>query len=461
MTTESYTLADIRECFTGLVPSVIATASAAGVPNITYISRVHPVDDDRIAVSNQFLSKSSRNLAENPHASIIVSRYSDTIFDQFRITADYERTERRGPVFDRLKNDVSMIAAITGMEGVFRLQAADIYRVISIDRMPSVDVPVPAGDDVSPIERGPGQLGELCARISRCTDLDALLQVTVEGLDELLGYPHSQILLLDETSTRLFTIASHGYPDQGVGAEVEMGTGIIGSAAERCAPINNHNLNQMTRYAHSVRKSYEESGYVGPGRSVPLAGLALPGSQLAVPALALGQLVGVLFVESELASHFSTADMAMLTTVGALVASSIESLRSDAGAPALPDDVASGGPPPAEGSPMHVKFFADDGSTFLDGEYLIKGVAGKLLWSMLRQYQAGGRTEFTNREMRLDPTLELPDFRDNFESRLILLKRRLDERDSLIRIHKTGRGQFRLAVASTLRLEEIPAAGRV
>ena len=100
-----------------------------------------------------------------------------------------------------------------------------------------------------------------------------------------------------------------------------------------------------------------------------------------------------------------------------------------------------------------VRFFAVDGSTFLDGEYLIKGVAGRILWTLLGQYTADGRDEFTNKEVRLDPSLELPEFRDNLESRLILLKRRLEERDAPIRIEKTGRGRFRLEVDARLALE--------
>ena len=97
-----------------------------------------------------------------------------------------------------------------------------------------------------------------------------------------------------------------------------------------------------------------------------------------------------------------------------------------------------------------------DGSTFLNGEYLIKGVAGRLFWALLGHYERDGRDEFTNKEIRLDPSLELPDFRDNLESRLILLKRRLDEREAPIRIEKTTRGRFRVIVATDLRLECAP-----
>ena len=106
---------------------------------------------------------------------------------------------------------------------------------------------------------------------------------------------------------------------------------------------------------------------------------------------------------------------------------------------------------PAE-SAMVVKYYADDESVFLDNEYLIKGVAGGILWRLLRAYVEEGRDEFSNRELRLDPTLDLPDVKDNLEARLILLRKRLEERTDALRLEKVARGRFRLAVSRPISL---------
>ena len=68
----TFTLADLQACFEGAIPAIIATASADGVPNVTYLSRVTLVDDERVALSNQFFSKTAKNLVENPRASVLV-----------------------------------------------------------------------------------------------------------------------------------------------------------------------------------------------------------------------------------------------------------------------------------------------------------------------------------------------------------------------------------------------------
>ncbi|HEY7136137.1 MAG TPA: GAF domain-containing protein, partial [Acidimicrobiia bacterium] len=169
--------------------------------------------------------------------------------------------------------------------------------------------------------------------------------------------------------------------------------------------------------------------------------------------------------ESTRSAAFDDTDEALLTVVASMIGSAIE---LDAARDATVADTASaaaasstvGPEDPARRRVTLVRFFPVDGSAFLDGEYLIKGVAGRILWSLLGHHAREGRDEFTNREVRLDPTLELPELRDNLESRLILLKRRLDERDAPIRIEKTGRGRFRLVVDTTLRLEAVSGTER-
>jgi adenylate cyclase len=447
---------DLHLCFEGAVPSVIATAAADGTPNVTYLSCVRLVDDDHVALSNQFFSKTSRNLAENPRASVLV--LDPMSYDQYRLTLVYERTERRGPVFDRLREDLDSVAALAGMQDVFRLRAADIYRVAHIEQVLAAvhqhgeAAPRPG----APLREGPGVAGiaQLSARLSRCCDLDTLVGAAVDGLAELFGYEHSLLLLLDEHGRRLYTIASHGYDTQGVGSEVIVGEGPIGMAAARCAPIRLGNLRQMAKYSRRVRREYEGHGGIGPGREIPLPGLAVPDSCVAVPALALGQLVGVLVVESDQPVAFGQGDEALLGVVASLIASAveIEGERERAAEVDSGDGRAAVSPPAASRTTL-VRHFRIDGSTFLDGDYLIKGVAGRLLWCLLEHHRDEGRVEFTNREVRLDPRLELPELRDNLDSRLILLKRRLDEREAPLRIEKTGRGRFRLVVDTAMRLE--------
>jgi predicted pyridoxine 5'-phosphate oxidase superfamily flavin-nucleotide-binding protein len=456
------TLPDLRMCFEGAVPAVIATASAGGVPNITHLSRVHLVDGERIALSNQFFSKTSRNLAENPRASVLL--VDPTSMEQYRLDVAYERTERRGPVFEQLREDVDAIAALQGMQDVFKLRAADIYRVVRIEHVRAAVHQEHTGAEPTTEERldaigATSRLAELSARLSRCPDLDTLVSATVDGVCDTLGYEHVLLLLLDESGARLFTIASSGYEEQGVGSEVAMGDGVIGMAAARCVPMRAGNLGMVRKYSRNVRRAFEAQG-VSPGREVPVPGLADARSQIAVPAMALGELVGVLVIESPNPVAFDDGDVAILTALAGTVAGAIENARAREQDDDRVDRTAAVTASQATAATTHVRFFAVDGSTFVDGDYLIKGVAGRILWSLLGHYEREQRVEFTNKEVRLDPTLELPEFKDNLESRLILLKRRLEERDAPMRLTKTGRGRFRLDVDTTLSLEAVDAPER-
>jgi adenylate cyclase len=446
---------DLRSACEGVVPPVLATADAQGIPNVTYLSCAHVVDGERIALSNQFFSKTARNIMENPRASLLLIDPRD--YGEYRVTLRYERTDRHGPAFEALRRDVDTVAALQGMKDVFRLRAADVYRVLHVERrregVPDHEHASSGGTATG----GPAEIAELSMRLGRAPDLDTLVATALRGLDELLGFGHSILMLVDETGSRLYTIASHGYAAEGVGSEVVVGEGTIGVAADQCRAVRVANVTQVRKYARAVRASYEAEGTVGPGAEIAMPGLELAEAQLAVPAMAMGRLVGVLMVESGIKLAFDEGDEAVLAVVAGMLASAIEidlvRERTEVGEHAEPARPA---PPERTAVPTaQVRFFAVDGSVFLGPDYLIKGVAGRILWSLLNQYSSEGREEFTNREVRLDPTLDLPEFRDNLESRLILLKRRLDERAAPIRIEKTGRGRFRLVVDAPLQLDAV------
>ncbi len=154
-------LRDLVNCFGGAIPSVLCTASADGVPNVIYFSRAHFVDDERIALSNHFLSKTARNLAENPFASVLL--VDPTTHDEFRLSLRYERTERRGPVFERLRMDVELLSELTGQADLLHLRVADIYRVLDIERCNDALTVDPAPDASVRLDR----LDELGRRIAR------------------------------------------------------------------------------------------------------------------------------------------------------------------------------------------------------------------------------------------------------------------------------------------------------
>jgi hypothetical protein len=122
----------------------------------------------------------------------------------------------------------------------------------------------------------------------------------------------------------------------------------------------------------------------------------------------------------------------------------------------MPEGPPAAAPPAAAHGRAVLKHYESDDSIFIEDVYVIKGVAGRILWKLARSFVEEGRRDFTNKQIRLDATLQLPDIKDNLEARLILLRRRLEERCDFLRLARTGRGRLQLQAERRLVLESLP-----
>jgi adenylate cyclase len=460
-------LESLTSCFQGLLPSWLYTCSRSGVPNVAILSHVDYVDPSHVALSFQFFNKSKRNIAENPKAKVRL--YDPDTMRAYALRLRFVRTETDGPTFESMQLRVEAIASYSGLKGIFKLLGADIYEVLSveaIDYEPGMPVASPTVQSRAQAEpRLPftlKALREISDRIHQAPTLDSLLDAILETLENIFGFKHSMLVLASERPDRLEMIASRGYPEGGVGSEVRVGEGIIGMVAEARKPIRIAGILRQMLYAAAVAKRAQERGLTSTDRSIPLPGLANPESQLGVPLIVRDELIGVLCIETDKSYRFHEDDRAYVEVLGGYLAIAIQNAllkerteEAEEHSPVKPQPA----PVPVQPRPqskLKLEYYKSDECILVDGEYLVRSLPAKILWKLLHEHQAGGAVEFTNRRLRLDKTLNLPDFKDNLESRLILLRRRLEERCPEIQIAQSGRGRFRLELGSAVELVEQP-----
>jgi adenylate cyclase len=466
--TRPVSLESLATCFQGLLPAQLFTCSRDGIPNAAYLSHVEYVDAGHVALSFQFFNKSRRNITENPHAFVMVPDPDSGRGWSLRLK--YVRSEASGPLFDRMSLRIEAIASYCGLKGIFKLRAADVYEVLAIEAVPEEVGTLgrrgknDRGDSLNPIFTVKA-LQDLGDAIQRADSLETLVDSILAGLESSFGFKYSMILVPGEEEGVLVTIATRGYPESGAGAEVGFGEGICGMVAEARKPIRISGLMRGMLYALAMHRA-AQGGASSHLRRIPVPGLANPESQLGIPLLVRGELVGVLCLESEVPYRFHEEDKTSIELLGNYLAIAIQNMQfRERAAEVLPEVAPAAPSPPPSTVPVptaagegkrDVVYYGTDECILVDGEYLIRSLPAKILWRVLTVHESTGRAEFTNRELRLDKSLNLPEWKDNLESRLLLLRRRLEQKCPDIRLIPRARGRFALELSSEVVLETRP-----
>jgi hypothetical protein len=126
-----YITEEMMPAFQGVVPAVIASCSARGIPNVTYISQVYYIDPEHVALSRQFFNKTVRNITENPLVSIVLT--CPITYNMYKMLLEFKESTTEGDIFTSMRLQLEVIAGIQGKSDTFELKAADIYKIRSIE----------------------------------------------------------------------------------------------------------------------------------------------------------------------------------------------------------------------------------------------------------------------------------------------------------------------------------------
>jgi adenylate cyclase len=221
----------------------------------------------------------------------------------------------------------------------------------------------------------------------------------------------------------------------------------ISAASRRIIKVSD--MSRVQRFAAAISLSDDKDRT----REIALPHTPDAMSQMGIPMIANGAVHGVLFAESRQRHAFSVQDEAALAIVARQAAAAMA--LAERMAAEQPSEITRESSQTSTGAVFRVTHHRFDDSVFIDNTYVIKGVPGRLLMFMLEAQRREGRLEFTNRELRPSSALKLPDIKDNLETRLILLRRRLEEKASPVRLIRTGRGRIELRLSGRAQLEHV------
>ena len=167
----------------------------------------------------------------------------------------------------------------------------------------------------------------VASQISKTLNLDAIAKTMLISMEEYFGFKHSMILLLDGSESVLKVIATHGYKEEGIGAEVKIGVGVIGMVAKKKKLMRMANLGAQKQYMQAIKQQIQPSEETVVVDVTSLPGLKNAESQVAIPMLMEDELIGVFSVESDQVNIFDKSDELIIKILANQTANALQNAK--------------------------------------------------------------------------------------------------------------------------------------
>ena len=167
----------------------------------------------------------------------------------------------------------------------------------------------------------------VASQISKTLNLDAIAKTMLISMEEYFGFKHSMILLLDGSESVLKVIATHGYKEEGIGAEVKIGVGVIGMVAKKKKLMRMANLGAQKQYMQAIKQQIQPSEETSVLDVTNLPGLKNAESQVAIPMLMEDELIGVFSVESDQVNIFDKSDELIIKILANQTANALQNAK--------------------------------------------------------------------------------------------------------------------------------------
>jgi len=150
-------------------------------------------------------------------------------------------------------------------------------------------------------------LVEISEEINSSLDLDEVLRKTAALVKRLIDYEMFSVMLLDESTQRLYHRFTIGYGDEAAKDwQIPLGQGITGTAAATGRAVRVADVREDPRYINIIDEVR---------------------SELVVPLVVKGQSIGVLDIQSTRVDYFTRDQQSILTLMASRLAVAIENAR--------------------------------------------------------------------------------------------------------------------------------------